>query len=401
MKFKNKINIKLMALFTLIITPFSSFAITKSISVNLNYTPASGIYTMPLKIGNNIYDVILDTGSANLNLVGDKQICKECSGILTKKGYRPGKSGVAFPNYFKMAYGSGAGKMQVYRDKIHIGGVTFPYDFSVFLKAKDVGHDFGLGYRHIAMPGRSPLPTLFESIVKHTGVADQFSLLFCGTHGNSKIVFGKNPEINYDQVKQIPVAQKSFYTVLLNGINTEDGKSLVTYGPEDTTQTAILDSATTGSIILPDSSIHKITNYVKAYIKQKGVHNIPEYLWNQRCVKKELIDTSKFPTLKILFTNYLGKKGSVVLDIKPESYLTSGSCGKGYRRFAFISMGHPETKKIHGSHRLKKYQRTQKILGTPFFEGRWAIFHPGELYNMKKQYSGHIEFYDKPGLCRK
>lgn len=368
-----------------------ALAVTKK-TIPLTYHPTVGDYTFPVYMGKNhkkAFNLMLDTGSSNLNLIGDKELCPKCEAITAYETYKPGSAIKATDKTFKMQYGKGGGQLRQYQgqvrleDDLHVKG----YTFGIYLEGKNISNIAGMAFTKISAPVDAPLTPFFNQLNKKYDFNNQFSVQLCDNRGPSILFLGPLDKTlaKKDNV-QLPVLDRGFYFVNHTFITDKHNKPILTV-PKN--ERAILDTATSGKIIYPDSALKPLISYLKAHTSKKN-RALPDEFWNgTACGPKSMIDKKAFPTL---YFNFRDKQNKLIrLALSPERYITSSSCGKGSLKLAFTGFkSHlldPKTK------HHKKAMPFPIILGTPFLEGFLVTFD--------KSKAPYVRLYPSDELCKR
>jgi len=381
------------------------------IEIPLTYHPYSGAYTMSFWVGcpAQQQDAVVDTGSANVNILGDKKLCPSCtSELLNPTFYHLSACSKPFTASFEMAYGSDAGTVQVYEDELRLAPneKPLPFDFSVYIHGKNVNNVVGLAYDTIAAPQDYPLLPFFPAIRESYKLDNIFSLKFCDERGKSALNLGSSL-ISEKQVgwQYTPIAKKDFYNVLLESINDKaTQKPIVSFGERQLDQLAILDSGTMGVLIFPNDETDIIKQYLQHYYQSKTQQPLPKEFWMQNaCVLTNTINLNAFPTLQFKFAKWNHPGQAITLDLPAKRYLNRGGCGDGYVRLAFISQHIYEkhvTANFKDHKKFTPLARSTKILGTPLFENYVVTIHQGEVYSTDAKNNSYIGFYPSASLCK-
>ncbi len=323
-----------------------------SYTLPLNFNLKHATYSLDVRFGQDspqTLPLMIDTGSSNLVVVGDESFCKECSYLNHYPPIKLTPELKSLKERFKIKYGLGQGTLQSYQTTVTLNDtLTLPnFKFAIFKEGQKLNNTLGLAYRTIALPPEDPQPTFFERLNQAYGLNDEFSLLLCDNRHDSFITFGPNEIKDDTPLATLAIEQKKFYQVPLLQIGAGKKHALTSINKKNIT---IVDSGTSGKIVLPKDHFKALISYLKEHTSKKN-QALSKTFWKGRsCVKKKRVDEKRFPTLYFTFKDLKGK--SVQLPLPPERYITENSCGKGYLRLAFIS--EPQTDFI--------------ILGTPFLE---------------------------------
>lgn len=365
-----------------------------SVSTDIDFDIEHGGYSIPVSVEGHTSPIqlLIDTGSSNLNLIGAPKICPSCEPITGGKQRYQAKAPVKkIDKKFEMHYGAGSGKLQQYQGNVNLFDKKLRldnYTFGVYQSGKYISNIVGFAFEAAAAPRKAPLPTLFSLLNKKYDFNNQFTLQYCDTQGTSKLYLGPTPKIfTYLPQYSTPVMHKSLYFIQHFGVSTPDGDKLIDVPKGDYT---IVDSGTTAKIIYPAVQIKSLIEYLKKHTDAKN-QKLPEVFWKGKtCIEAVAIDIKAFPTLYFHFKDIHGKPFK--LPLPPERYVTQSACGKGYYKLAFIGMDEHRKDKKNLHH--KKNQPGFAILGTPFIEQYATSF--------KQAYPAILTFYDgRDILCGK
>lgn len=355
----------------------------------LSYSTSHGAYKIHLYVGKQKTPIscLVDTGSANLNFLSNKTKCTNCDkkgSILNEslaevKPRYPGSKA-----YFDMHYGKGGGLLRVFDGPVGLSKHDMiPVSFSVYTQGEGIGSTLGLGFSSIAAPPLFPIRPFFDSLEanNHSSI---FSLKLCAGRGNSYLTIGPEKIDAFEKhhnVMYTPIVSRGFYTILLNQISavTQTGDDPIDkFGPNPILKTAILDSGTTGEIILPQADQQKIIIYLYEHTSRSN-QSLPQFFWkNNACINDKAIDFSHFPSLDFSFVQWKHPAQSIHVIVSPNNYLTHSGCSKNAVHIAFV----PTTSLRKSFHNiplsLRKFisnMPSSKILGAPFLGSHTIIFN--------------------------
>ncbi len=284
-------------------------------SLDLEGNVVPGAYTMTIEAGTppQTFEVVVDTGSSNLILLGDRSLCDNCGDEIGQDLYSPSKSSTAWlsDTDFTVRYGSGSLQAREVRDTVTVGSLP-PIDatFAVMTHQAGIRNILGLAYEAVAQPEGKPLTPYFDQLVQRTDVANEFSMLLC-TEGTSKITFGASD----NQVSQyLDLVEEKWYVVALSKMQVKGGKRLGKFGAR-----AIVDSGTT-DLLVPAKMHGKILKALAPVAKKNGID-----------LSHQLIRTSakvidQFPVFQLVADNAQGQ--TITLDVAPRTYFRAvGSVG--------------------------------------------------------------------------
>lgn len=271
-----------------------------------------GAYTLTIEVGTppQTFEVLVDTGSANLILLGDSSLCDNCADEAGQSLYSPSKSSTAdlADDTFTIRYGSGSLQARQVSDKVVVG--DFPaidYTFGVMTHQAHIQNIMGLAYQAVAQPQGDPLTPYFDELVRQAGIADELSMRLC-VEGESAITFGA---AGAAVAHYLPLVEEKWYVVAPKKMQVQGGKSLGKFSMR-----AIVDSGTT-DLLVPKRMQSKILKALAPVAKSNGID-----------LSHELIRTSaevieKFPVLQVVATDTDGQ--AVTLDVSPRTYFRNVS----------------------------------------------------------------------------
>ncbi len=311
-------------------------------SLDLDGNVVYGAYTVKLSAGTppQSFEVVVDSGSANLILLGDSSLCDNCGAEANQSLYSPSHSSTAHlsDTDFSIHYGSGSLQAREVRDQVAVGSLpAIDYTFAVTTHQAGVQNILGVAYEAEAEPKGNPLKPYFDELVDQTGMADSFSMLLC-TEGQSKITLGAS---DVEVSQHVDLVKESFYVIAPSKMQVKGGKRLGRFSAH-----AVVDSGTTG-IMVPARMHGKILKALSPVAKKNNLD-----------LSRELIETSaavidQFPVLQVVVKNTAGKK--INLDISPTTYFGKVAT-VGYRLLIDV-MNTP-----------------QVILGAAFMENYHVVF---------------------------
>tara|TARA_R110002124_G_scaffold174233_4_gene341853 strand:+ start:10510 stop:11670 length:1161 start_codon:yes stop_codon:yes gene_type:complete len=374
-------------LFVLIIYKniFFANALEESIKIPLDYHSDYGVYTSNIQANNHkgLIDVIIDTGSPILIILGDKKICPDCKPYITKK---------TIPK--NTTYHS-SNNESLLSTKLK---VTFPNNIPIEFDS----HVITDGSHNSNIMGISPVSKDWQkyyslkNIFGKLKIPEKFSFLLCGTKNNALILgdFQSNNKRKkpITKIRTTKLYLNDYYTIKLSGIENHQNSPLIKYYPENYAN-VIIDSGTGGLIVVPDDDYHYIIEYIKRfYTKHNTTQRLSNDFWyDNYCIKNEQINNKKFPEINLTFPNFYNKNQNITISLKPKTYITSGGCNKGYKRLSFT---HYENYKNKTKHKKLPNDTTTDvfILGTPIFEEYGITI---DLENPAK-----VKFFNKDFYCK-
>lgn len=365
-----------------------------ALTIPLGYDLTNGVYTFtvllreenkfPLKL-------MLDTGSSNLNVVGNKDICPNCKVLVEHLNYfNPNSPTKNLKKEFKMRYGLGKGVLRKYQGRIrllHPGIAIDNFNFGVYIRGYKINNIAGFAYPQAASPLKKPMPDLFDKLNKKYNFHDQFSLMLCDSRAPSSLFLGPLPEKMSTLVHHsVPIIKQDLYYIKQYGVSDDKGQRIIDFpmGAD-----AIVDSGTSAKIVFLNEPLTHLIAYLKDNTSKKNLA-LPDEFWEGTvCMPDEMVDPNNLPTLYFHFKDSQGK--SFKLAIPPQRYITSSSCGEDYYKFAF--MGYTANKINGNTQHHKRNYPPFIILGTPFIEEYMTTF---QQYN-----PAQLSFYNSEALCHK
>ena len=193
-------------------------------SLDLEGNVVPGAYTMAIEVGTppQTFEVVVDTGSANLILLGDRSLCDNCADEAGQSLYDPSQSSTAQLRDadFAVHYGSGSLQAREVSDKVSVGNLP-PIDYTLAVMTHQAGiqNILGLAYQAVAQPESKPLTPYFDELVRQTGIADEFSMLLCA-EGTGKITFGAS-DVRVSQY--LDLVEEKWYVVSASKMQVKGG----------------------------------------------------------------------------------------------------------------------------------------------------------------------------------
>lgn len=283
------------------------------------------VYTVRLHLGGQKIDFVADTGSSNLIVRGDSELCPDCSGSSAER-YRPA-AGQTAGQTFSVNYGSGSGSVRVFTDSVGLacGDPVDDYNFGVITEDRGLPNVLGLAYRSLAHTGFEPF---FDQLVDRHGLANEFSMLLCGSHSGSHVTLGGRDSRRVDDsaYRWAKIVEERYYAVsaqalkLDGGATFSGGQSELAFPASGTT---IVDSGTTLSL-LPAEVTTPLVATLKQTASDAGLE-IPDEFWTTTDASNAAYkhsfseaDLAHFPTLQVVLEDSEGQPA--VFDMAPETY---------------------------------------------------------------------------------
>ena len=276
----------------------------------LDGTAVSAQYTAEILVGTpaKSFEVVLDSGSSNLILLGGSKFCDNCS-TQTGAVYEPTASSTAqlSSDSFEIRYGSGSLKARQVTDTVAVGGHEgFSYTFGVMTHQAGISNILGLAYQSVAQPKDAPLQPYFEALVQKANLPDVFSLLLCGEEKGGTVDFGGaavEPEI------YLPIVDRSWYVVDVDELRI-DGRSLGQMPRYERDRSKTIVDSGTNRLMVPQKIFDGIQQAVESKIGEK----LKDLGGGTLGYDGTLPDFSQLPTLEIV-------AGDNTLSIAPETYM--------------------------------------------------------------------------------
>ncbi len=363
-------------LITVTTLSLSGLAAASSKKIPLEFHPRHGTYSANLNFGANAEGMLLvvDTGSSNLNVIGDKSMCPKCNVHIKSSRFSSNPQIIDLGKSFKMAYGIGRGKLKLYQTPVEIAPDLRldKFRIGVFHQGKHLVNILGMAFPRLAQPRKEKMTTLFSALNKKYKFGGTFSLLLCRDKGQSHMTFGKPDNSKLAKKKyHVPLAWRGFFSLFHYGVSNQKDNRLMVLEPGTT---AILDSGTTGKLVYPEAHLKKLRTYLFAANTDEN-RALPRRFWKgEQCVFKDEIDIKAFPTL---YMHFLDTEGELLrLPFTPEHYITSVGCFEDRVRLAFISSEYVFRNKKNT--KSKKRLMKKIILGTPLLEQYHVQFKMAE-----------------------
>lgn len=293
----------------------------------------NGEYTTKIQVGTppQVFDVVVDTGSSNLFLLGDSKLCDNCSEESGNQ-FVPTDSSTARVSDKSVTLTYGSGKLDAVQvtDMVGISGFdTFEYTFGVITHDVDVPNILGLAYMSIAAPEGDPLNPYFDALVKQTGIANVFSMLLCGADNpKSRIDFGG---ANAKADRYMAITREEWYVVEPDylGVMGSDTKlgSFAGY-------TTFIDSGT-AELVVTQSMLDGMMSAIREVGDIDGS-----------------VELAKFPTFTVVV-------GSDIYEIAPSTYIKKVKHSSGKEAYEVL---------------LSATKNQTMILGQVFMENYYTIF---------------------------
>ncbi len=275
------------------------------------------------------FDAIVDTGSANLVVMGPD--CQGCSSVA----YRPNASSSAdeSSSAFEVTYGSASLGAKRVTDLAGLPcGDSVQTEFGL---ATQVSHlpasILGLGYPSLASPANAPVKPWFDAMVEAGVLEDIFSLRLCGPgrSGSHIKLGGIDASIQPSELSYTSIVQQSFYVISPPEIALQDDK----LGDGDAT--TIVDSGTT--LMLVPAAVHQaLVSRLQAAADAAGFGSkIPQGVWTTSATDisaRATLSPSEIAQLPALMVRLRTQSGDGFFAVKvpPQRYFRRTSSGGVY-----------------------------------------------------------------------
>lgn len=364
----------------------------KPIEIPLTYHASGSFYALPVTVGSPAqhFNVLFDTGSSNLNLLGGPSICYRCHAPLDQNTFSDTPSAIPLNKYYQERYGGrgicqkgDGGVMRAYQADVGIlNGPKISAQFGVFIKPSQLNiMGFAYGGPPVAVPWSSPMPVYFDLLRKLQHLKNMFTTVLCHDFNHpSRLILGGLPKgINPKKIMYTPIVQKNWYTLhlmaLFDGSTNRIIGKVHQYPMSETVSYdkwggyspvhPILDTGTS-MLVLQSDLYQRLVRALKSDVA--GYVNFDP---NKPIAAKAL---QYFPTLKLELAGWPEGSKPIFLRITPERYFNKLRTGL----YAFYIQSIPFAKKT-------------TVLGLPVLQSYVAIFDRGK--------HARIGFYPNQGLC--
>ncbi|RPH75873.1 A1 family peptidase [bacterium] len=300
--------------------------------------PEYFFYSVNMTIGGKVFsDILLDTGSSNLIVIGDRRICPDCTPTAEddptyrSQPYTPSSSPLFGGQTFNIRYATAEGDVRLYQERIAFEsqGSEIDYPLGVFTDGERIQNILGLGYpaNLASVEDFSPLP-FFDQFAIQNDIPNLFAINICpdGLAGNFMTIGRIAEGIPADSIRYTPILPNSllrergifdFYNIGPIDLRVEGEDSPLAYFV--TQEDRYLTFVDSGAyfMYLPESMIQAIGSY---YQRTLG---IPETFWdlNDDVSKIETIDASFQSRLKPLLVTFPQINGGTFeVAISPATY---------------------------------------------------------------------------------
>lgn len=294
-------------------------------------------YLGNMRIGDNIIQMVFDTGSANIILAASERQFGTVTDEKEDGIYWPGKDAINDLQEYTIAYGSGSAVLRGFQEKVSLPCEPIPKKLSrigVIKKNENARNILGLAYDSIAVPSKDPPPSFMRQFAER-GNKGFISFGFCGPSGGSKVAFGGHlPGQTDADFDYTPILEETYYVVQPKELKANGkviGKFPI-YNAEK--KSGVMTIADTGGTMtkLPIEMHDSVVELMKS-VNKTGGYGIPEGYWTAtpktpdlyaRAIDPKII--AQFPTLILTFDNEDGKEFEY--KIAPENYFKDFNNGR-------------------------------------------------------------------------
>lgn len=357
-----------------------------------NFYPFNNVYTLPVGIGGESVEAVLDTGSANLLAIGDSAHCKNCVNAYGYSSiYTPTAASKQLATSWSISFlPIGEAQVQGYADTLTFNGLTVKsYPFGLVTSELNIPNIWGIAYQSGASPESDPQLPPFDALMAAGNWANQFSLRLCALKNGSNITLGgfdSSVPTGSAKILWTPVVERQAYDVgvsrmYITGTGTTASPQWV-WAPTGS-EPIIVDSGT-NPIVIPSAMIPTLVNLLSSTAVSLGL-TIPLSFWPTATAKGGFAtiaaaDVAKFPTIQLEMTNFSGSGKTITLSIQPSTYFQTRQDGARFLGFEGGS----------GTY----------ILGTVFMENYVVLFDRGNPdMTVLNDPTARVGFYPNAGLC--
>ena len=358
-----------------------------------NHWGFNQVYTLPVDVGGQSIEAVLDTGSANLLVIGDQSICPNCK---NEYGYTSVYKQSASGKFLDYSWGMsflplGKATVSGFQDRVSFAGVNLSqYQLGLVTAEQGIPNIWGIGYRDSARPAASPQTPLFDALASAAHWRNQFSLRLCGLKVGSNITLGGFDSVlstRLSEVQWTPIVDRSQYGIIakrvyVNGSGNSTNPEW-SWTPEFG-ETLLVDSGT-NPIVLPSLTVSKLIALLKDVAIKNGI-SLPDDFWPGSSGPGGYANLSpsnigKFPDILLDLEEYGDTKKVFTLKITPQYYFQTRDDGK---QFLGIEAGDEVN-----------------ILGTVFMENYLVLFDRGSIDSSAYvDPTARVGFLPIAGLCR-
>eukprot|EP01133_Synstelium_polycarpum_P011485 gene11485-13391_t len=323
-------------------------------------------------VGNRTFTVQIDTGSTlmaipmhgcntcfndrpaynPINSPHSKYIQCGSSECLRSESATPQCASRGGPNCdFRLRYGDGSGVNGIlFQDMVSLSGLSAIANFGANqVEAGDFEYPRADGIIGFGRSCALCVPTIFDSIVKTTGIPNKFAMLLDYDQGGKLSLGEINPDYYQGEIKYTKIsANGPFYYILPTKLQIDD----TIIDPRQMGLRVIVDSGST-ALSLAAPAYDRLIKVLKTnYCHVPGVCDTRGILDGSKCIHN--VDyIEKLPTINMTFD------GDVDISISPKSYMVKSKMTNG--NYAYCWM-------------IDRSDVTTTILGDVFMRGYYTVF---------------------------
>ncbi|CAM9556089.1 unnamed protein product [Ectocarpus sp. 4 AP-2014] len=219
------------------------------------------------------FEVIFDTGSANLWVAGSK--CGLSCGLHSRYAASKSSTHAEDGRDFEITYASGPVSGSLSADTVTWGGIQLKdQTFAEVQDAKGLGLAFilgkfdgimGLAFDEISVEG---VPTPFGRLVEEGELDDAVFAFYLGNQKEGELIIGgTDPDHYLHEINYVPVTKKGYWQIDMDNVDVS-GSSVTSV------KSAILDSGTS-LLVGPKEDVKKIASKVGAISFMNGEYLMP------------------------------------------------------------------------------------------------------------------------------
>ncbi|MEI6805194.1 MAG: pepsin-like aspartic protease [Myxococcaceae bacterium] len=331
---------------------------------------------MPLYVNGQQIPVLLDTGSSNLILIGDRSLCPTSKCSINTPGevqFSPLPNQQSIGTNYDIFYGLGNGTLSLYSEPVKLlsDGPEIQYDVGVFTQGEYLDNILGLAYESLLV-GPSTYDSFWHHYQASQTITDVFAINLCMYNNQtSSVEFGSfDPGVNlqYTDILQTPHLARpqdlTYYTVQPLKLWLDDSNSVAFPAISGTDQVYTIIDSGTGGIFLTDQMLSAIA----AYYESAG---IPSEFWDnsptaQKFVKIKPAQYAKLKPMQIEFSSSTQGGQTFRVALSPDSYLFITAVDSNNNPTGYGSL-FASTSDVQDS-------GATLILGTPFMMNAYTVF---------------------------
>jgi hypothetical protein len=299
---------------------------------------------MLVTMGDQSIEAVVDTGSANLLVIGDSAHCENCKNDYGYDSvYTPGPTSQEGTDKWYMNFAPiGQASVQAYEDNVALEKYTLnSYSFGLVIAEKGIPNILGLAYKGVARPSPNPQTPFFDALVTKYKFKNQFSMNLCRNKKGSNLTLGgyeAGLASKMSSVLWTPISQKIWYSVKVSKMYTSETALDLVPGSQwvwdlSSSDTIIVDSGT-NPLVISSEQIPSLVSVLKDFAELNNI-SIPENFWPTAQVKgssTNLTDEeiAKFPVIYLDFLSLESSTKSFALSITPQNYFQTQADGKKF-----------------------------------------------------------------------